>query len=155
MTRPAPRTAAAALFSCAVLMFVWGPALVDAFQGVSGTMRPARAANIQTQLPPIHVDFRDVAKEAGLTAINVTGGTDQKKYILETTGGGVALFDFDNDGRVDIFVVNGTTMDGDGPGAKSTSHLYRNVGNLRFEDVTAKSGLTRTGWGQGACAGDY
>ncbi|MEO8594798.1 MAG: CRTAC1 family protein [Candidatus Solibacter sp.] len=118
-------------------------------------MRPAKAANIQTQLPQIQVDFRDVAKEAGLSAINVTGGSDQKSYILETTGGGVAMFDFDNDGRVDVFVVNGTTMDGKGPGEKSTSHLYRNLGNLRFEDVTRKAGLERTGWGQGACVGDY
>ena len=58
-------------------------------------------------------------------------------------------------GLPDVFLVNGTTLDGKGPGAKATSHLYRNLGNLRFEDVTAKSGLGRTGWGQGACVGDY
>jgi hypothetical protein len=155
MTFPALRGSVIAFLLCALLMFAWGPVLVEGFQGVSNTMRPARAANIQTQLSPIQVDFRDVAKEAGLTAINVTGGSDQKNYILETTGGGVAMFDFDSDWRVDVFVVNGTTMDGKGPGEKSTSHLYRNLGNLRFEDVTAKSGLVRTGWGQGACVGDY
>jgi enediyne biosynthesis protein E4 len=155
MTFRALGSSAIAVLFCAVLMFGWVPALVEGFQGVSSAMRPAKAANIRTQLPPIQVDFRDLAKEAGLTAINVTGGSDQKSYILETTGGGVALFDFDNDGRVDVFVVNGTTMDGTGPGEKSTSHLYRNLGNLRFEDVTSKSGLVRTGWGQGACAGDY
>jgi len=57
--------------------------------------------------------------------------------------------------HTDVFLVNGTSLDGKGPGEKSTSHLYRNLGKLRLEDVTAKSGLGRTGWGQGACVGDY
>ena len=136
-------------------MLAWPAGPEEAFQGISTATRPAKAANIQTTLAPIHVDFRDIAEEAGLTAINVTGGTDRKKYILESTGAGVAIFDFDNDGLPDVFLVNGTTLDGKGPGEKSTSHLYRNLGKLRFEDVTAKSGLGRTGWGQGACVGDY
>src|SRR5580693_4765476 len=96
---------------CVVLMLAWGPAPIEAFQGQSTAARPAKAANIQTTLAPIHVDFRDVAKEAGLTAINVTGGSDHKKYILESTGAGVAIFDFDNDGLMDVFLVNGTTLD--------------------------------------------
>ena len=65
---------------------------------------------IQTNLPPITVDFRDIAEEAGLTAVNVSGGREVKKYILEATGTGVAIFDFDNDGRMDIFLVNATTF---------------------------------------------
>ena len=137
------------------LLLAVRPASVDGFQGVSGATRPAKSANIATTLAPIQVDFRDVAVQAGLTALNVTGGADRKKYILESTGAGVAIFDFDNDGLPDVFLVNGTTLDGKGPGENSTSHLYRNLGNLRFEDVTAKSGLGRTGWGQGACVGDY
>lgn len=131
------------------------PLLIEAFQGVSTATRPAKAANIQTTLAPIRVDFRDVAEAAGLTARNVTGGANDKKYILESTGAGVAIFDFDNDGLPDVFLVNGTTLDGKGAGEKSSSHLYRNLGGLRFEDVTAKSGLGRTGWGQGVCVGDY
>jgi len=115
-----------------------------------GVARPAKP--IQTNLPPIAVDFRDLAIEAGLTAVNVSGGADKKDYILETTGSGVAIFDFDNDGWMDVFVVNGTTLDGK---SKATSHLYRNLGRMRFEDVTSKAGLGRVGWGQGVCAGDY
>ena len=107
---------------------------------------------IDTNLPPITVDFRDVAVQAGLTAVNVSGEKDTKKYIVETTGNGVAIFDYDNDGLMDVFLVNATTLDGKD---KSTSHLYRNLGNLKFEDVTAKAGLGGTGWGQGVCAGDY
>ncbi|HTH46417.1 MAG TPA: CRTAC1 family protein, partial [Candidatus Limnocylindria bacterium] len=129
--------------------------ILTAFQGMGTSTHSARPANIQTNLPPIQVDFRDVAEDAGLRAINVNGGNDVKKYILETTGNGVAIFDMDNDGLMDVFIVNGTTMDGKGAGENATSHLYRNLGKLRFEDVTAKSGLGRTGWGQGVCAGDY
>ena len=128
----------------------------DAFQGMGRTTRPVRTGKpVETDLPPIAVDFRDVAESAGVTAINVSGGSSSKKYILETTGNGVALFDSDNDGLLDVFVSNGTTLDGDGPGATATGHLYRNLGQMRFEDITQKAGLGKVGWGQGVCAGDY
>ena len=133
-----------------------GGAAVGAFQGMASPTRPQRRVPaIETSLPPITVDFRDVAVEAGLTALNVSGGEDQKKYILETTGNGVAIFDFDGDGLMDVFLPNGTTLDRDGKGEKATGHLYRNQGQLRFQDVTAAAGLARTGWGQGTCVGDY
>lgn len=109
---------------------------------------------IQTQLPPIQVDFRDIAEKAGLLAVNVSGSESQKKYILETTGQGVGIFDYDNDGLMDIFLVNGTTLDG-ANGQEPNSHLYKNLGALHFKDVTADANLTRTGWGQGVCIGDY
>ena len=131
------------------------PAGIVAFQGMVSPTRTPRPINIQTNLRPIKVDFRDVAIEAGLTAQNVVGGKDVKKYILEATGNGVAIFDFDNDGLMDIFLPNATTLDTKDAGEKSTSHLYRNVGKLRFEDVTRKTGLDRVGWGQGVCVGDY
>jgi hypothetical protein len=138
----------------AVLAMVWVDAPgASASQGMAAPGRVARPSpKIRTNLPPITVDFRDVALEAGLTAQTVSGLDAAKKYIVETTGTGVALLDYDNDGLLDIFLVNATRLDG---GDKSTSHLYRNVGNLRFEDVTEKAGLTYTGWGQGVCAGDY
>ena len=101
------------------------------------------------------IDFRDIAQDARLTATNVSGDADSKRYILETTGDGVGIFDFDNDGLMDVFLVNATTMDGKGRGEKSTSHLYRNLGNLHFEDLTEKAGLGKVGWGQGVCVGDY
>lgn len=126
------------------------------YQGVASPGALARPTSpIKTNLPPIVVNFKDIAEQAGLTAEDVSGGVDKKDYILETTGSGVAIFDYDNDGLMDIFVVNGTTLDGKGRGANSTSHLYRNLGNLRFEDVTVKAGLAKVGWGQGVCAGDY
>jgi len=117
------------------------------------TVRPEQAG--QSGSPPVTIDFRDIASEAGLTAENVSGDADSKRYILETTGDGVAIFDLDNDGLMDVLLVNATTMDGKGRGENSTSHLYRNVGNLHFVDITQKAGLGKVGWGQGACVGDY
>jgi hypothetical protein len=150
MMRCFPYAVALALLSLTVAAIIDVPP-ARAFQGMAtGTVRPA-GPKIRTDLPPIHVDYRDVAATAGLTAVNVSGAVDSKKYILETTGTGVAIFDYDNDGLMDIFLVNATTFEG----GDATSHLYRNRGNLRFEDVTAKAGLAYSGWGQGVCAGDY
>ncbi len=119
-------------------------------------MTSAQTANNQQQSGSLPViDFRDIAQDAGLTASNVSGDAERKRYILETTGDGVGIFDYDNDGLMDVFLVNATTMDGKGRGENSTSHLYHNLGNLHFEDITQKAGLAKVGWGQGVCVGDY
>src|SRR5216684_2327465 len=99
--------------------------------------------------------FTDKAKEAGLAMMNVFGGENTKKYIIETTGTGVAIFDYDNDGWPDIFIVNGTTLEGFPQGKAPTNHLYRNNHDGTFTDVTVNAGLAATGWGQGVCVGDY
>ena len=104
---------------------------------------------------PQLVNFVDVAEKSGLTMLNVFGGIETKKYIIETTGTGVAIFDYDNDGWPDIFLVNGTRLEGFPAGNAPTSHLYRNNHDGTFTDVTVKAGLAATGWGQGACVGDY
>ena len=110
---------------------------------------------LKAQQTPRVADFEDIAEKAGLTMMNVFGGVDTKKYIIETTGTGVAIFDYDNDGWPDIFIVNGTTLEG-APSAKApTNHLYRNNHDGTFADVTVKAGLVATGWGQGVCVGDY
>lgn len=101
------------------------------------------------------VRFTDVAEKAGLTMTTVYGGVDTVKYIIETTGTGVAIFDYDNDGWMDIFIVNGTKLEGF-PAAKApTNHLYHNNHDGTFSDVTDAAGLAASGWGQGVCAGDY
>jgi hypothetical protein len=100
--------------------------------------------------------FIDVAPQAGVRMKNVNGGVDTKKYIIETTGSGVAILDYDNDGWPDIFLVNGTTLDENKiRGETPTSHLFHNNHDGTFTDVTHAAGLEFTGWGQGACVGDY
>src|SRR5207302_1267129 len=102
------------------------------------------------------VIFVDVAREAGLKAPNVWGATDHKKYIIEAKGSGIAFFDYDHDGWLDIYLTNGTRLDAKWPaGEAPTSHLYKNNRDGTFTDVTAKSGLARTGWQTGVCVGDY
>jgi len=91
-------------------------------------------------------DFRNVAAQAGLVDSFPNGGSESKKYIVETTGSGAAFLDYNNDGLLDIFVLSG-------PGG--TNRLYRNDGNGHFTDVTEETGLKSDGWSQGVCAGDF
>ncbi len=100
--------------------------------------------------------FVDVAKQAGVTARNVNGSDTNKLYIVESTGSGVAILDYDNDGWPDIFLVNGAPLaDVANKTAPVTSHLLHNNHDGTFSDATRGSGLTDTGWGQGVCVGDY
>jgi hypothetical protein len=105
---------------------------------------------------PLGVQFVNVAREAGLRAKTVFGGEQKNKFLLETTGCGCAFFDYDNDGWLDIFLVNGTRFEADwAPAETPVSRLYKNNRDGTFTDVTAQAGVARTGWGQGCCVGDY
>lgn len=92
------------------------------------------------------VDFRNIAKQAGLTDMFPNGGTASKQFIIETTGSGIAFIDYDNDGLLDLFVLSGEG---------GTNRMYHNEGNDKFRDVTDALGLRSSGWAQGVCAGDY
>jgi hypothetical protein len=105
--------------------------------------------------PDLGVSFLNVARESGLNAKTIFGGEHKNKYLLETTGCGIAFYDYDNDGWLDIFIVNGWRLEGFPPGSEPTSHLFRNNRDGTFTDVTAKAGLAHSGWGQGVCVGDY
>lgn len=102
---------------------------------------------------PFYAHFVDVAAIAGLHAPVIYGGVESKKYILEATGCGCAFIDYDNDGWVDVFLLSGTRLDGDPPGA--TNRLYKNNRDGTFTDVTEKAGLKAVGWASGVCIGDY
>ena len=102
------------------------------------------------------VRFVDVAQEAGLNTPNVWGGVDHKRLLVETKGSGVAFFDYDNDGWVDIYLSNGNRLNAQWPaGTAPTTHLYKNNRDGTFTDVSQRSGLARVGWQTGVCVGDY
>ena len=111
----------------------------------------------QTSKPvgDLAVSFLDVARESGLDVKTIFGGEHKNKYLLETTGCGVAFYDYDNDGWLDIFLVNGARLEGFSAGQEPKSHLFKNNRDGSFTDVTAKAGLAHSGWGQGVCIGDY
>ena len=122
---------------------------------VTITQFQEHSAQPKTGGPSPVADFVDMAEKAGLTGVTLFGGVDTKKYIIETTGTGIAIFDYDNDGWPDIFVVNGTMLQGLPSGPPPTNHLYHNNHDGTFTDVTERAGLVATGWGQGVCVGDY
>ena len=96
----------------------------------------------------------DVAEQAGITLLNICGGSS-KDYIVEVNGNGAAFFDYDNDGDMDALIVNGSTLPNLKHGGDPMVALFRNDGKGRFADVTPASGLTARGWGMGTCVADY
>ena len=102
----------------------------------------------------VPIRFTDIAAGAGLTFKNVAG-TPTKDYVIESTGNGVALFDFDNDGDVDVLLTSGSTLAQLPKGGHQMLALYRNDGGGRFTDVTRTAGLVRLGWASGVCVADY
>ncbi|MCU0228172.1 MAG: CRTAC1 family protein [Bryobacterales bacterium] len=133
------------------ILLAWMAASVAA-QGIASRNVTAAKRDAPSGLP-WHARFADVSRDAGLVHPTVYGGVASTTYLYETSSGGVALFDFDNDGFLDIFLLGGTRLDGPVEGA--SNRLYRNLGNMTFQDVTAKAGLTRQGWASGVAVGDY
>jgi hypothetical protein len=115
----------------------------------------AAEQNAEKPANALGATFIDVARTAGLNAKTIYGGEHKNKYLLETTGCGVAFYDYDNDGWLDIFLVNGWRLEGFPAGQEPTSHLFKNNRDGTFTDVTAKAGLMHHGWGQAVCVGDY
>ncbi|MGC1650576.1 MAG: CRTAC1 family protein [Candidatus Sulfotelmatobacter sp.] len=143
-------------------------ALVLSLESVLAMARPlwSRASAAQQKAAPpkdapaaeggdLGVSFLNIARESGLNVKTIFGGEHKNKYLLETTGCGVAFYDYDNDGWLDIFLVNGTRLEGFPAGNEPTSHLFRNNRDGTFTDLTVKAGVAHSGWGQGVCVGDY
>ena len=100
-----------------------------------------------------NVRFADVTAEAGLAGFRQVSGSAEKNYIIETTGSGVALWDFDSDGLLDVYLINGSTLE-PSAGGPPRAALFRNNGDRTFRDVTATAGVANERWGQGVCVGD-
>ncbi|MFL6215442.1 MAG: CRTAC1 family protein [Blastocatellia bacterium] len=101
------------------------------------------------------VTFAEVAARVGLTEPIIYGGVEKKRYIIETNGCGVAFFDYDNDGWMDILLLNGSRLEGFPKGKEPIIKLYHNNRSGGFTDVSAASGLARTGWASAVTVGDY
>ncbi len=134
-----------------------GAALAGATRKIFGQGISSRGVRAQPRGKPSGRPFlcrlTDVAMEAGLTHPITYGGLDTKKYIIEVVGCGVAFIDYDNDGWMDLLVLNGTRLEADPPG--TSNRLYKNNRNGTFTDVTAKAGLMRAGWASAVTVGDY
>jgi len=114
------------------------------------------AVTTATADEPSRVTFVDIAREAGLNAPNVWGGIKHKKYIVEVKGSGLAFFDYDHDGWIDIYLTNGVRFEETYTANNAPiQHLYKNNRDGTFTDVTVKAGLMRTGWGTSVAIGDY
>src|SRR5580700_8886942 len=115
--------------------------------------RPITAGGFVKNGPVI---FKDIAEKAGLTSWRHTMGTPAKNYIIETIGSGVALLDYDNDGWLDIYMVNGSTYDAlSGKAEAPHAALFHNNHDGTFTDVAAKAGVTNDRWGFGVAIADY
>jgi len=103
-----------------------------------------------TALVPI---FRDIAAQSGLAASHISSA--EKHYVVESMSGGIGLFDCDNDGKLDIVMVNGSTVDRYKQGGDLLVTLWHQDADLKFTDITEKAGLTRKGWGMGVAVADF
>jgi enediyne biosynthesis protein E4 len=125
---------------------------------VVGVCLSAVAAAAQAKKPapaPAAVAaFADVTRVAGID-FHLTCGSTEKRYIMDSMCGGVAVFDYDNDGWMDLYLVNGSTLEDLHAGKCHPGKLYHNNKDGTFTDVTAKSGITHCGWGFGVAVGDY
>jgi enediyne biosynthesis protein E4 len=102
------------------------------------------------------VSYADITAGSGLGGFQHVSGGPDKHYIIEATGSGVALWDYDDDGLPDVYLVNGSTLERLRRGEPAPrAALFRNNGDRTFTDVTAKAGVANERWGQGVCAGDF
>ena len=100
------------------------------------------------------IQLKDVTKETGITFVH-TDGSAGKRYIMEQMASGLALFDYDGDGDLDIYFLSGAPLDGSPAGEAHKNRLYRNDGGFKFTDVTDRAGVGHKGFALGVCVGDY
>ncbi|HEX4945924.1 MAG TPA: CRTAC1 family protein [Blastocatellia bacterium] len=106
--------------------------------------------------PKAPMIFADVTANTGLAKFKHVTADTEVNYIIDSPSGGLALFDYDNDGKLDVYLLNGSTMKAmRGEEAAPRAALFRNLGNFKFEDVTDKAGVANERWGMGVAVGDY
>src|SRR6516164_8961608 len=120
--------------------------LVGLASGVAGQGKPQ-------SVEPLSVRFEDVSRKAGLNVSHIAA--QEQHYIVESMSGGVAMFDCDDDGKLDIAAVNGSTVDRYRAGGDFLVTLYHQDADLKFSNITQSAGLMRKGWGMGIAVADY
>ena len=100
------------------------------------------------------IRFKDITSETGIDFVHTDGGSG-KHFIVETICSGLAIFDFDGDGLMDIYLLNGAYHEGTKPEETPINRLYRNIGDCRFTDVTDSAGVGDASHSLGATVGDY
>ena len=123
------------MMSCLVMVMILGHSAVNASTG--STIR-----------------LTDVTEQTGIAFVHTDGGTGEK-YLVESVSAGLALFDYDGDGDVDIYFLNGAPLKGTDTASVPTNALYRNDGGLKFTDVSEQAGVADRGYGLGVTVGDY
>lgn len=145
----------------AILSIVFAPLLSAQIETTGSMGPPAKIppVGVEKQSPPPKLTatvpfFHDIAAQAGLTASHISSG--EKRYVIESMSGGIGLFDCDNDGKLDIVMVNGSTVDRyRQSGGDALGTLWHQDADLKFTDVTQKAGLARKGWGMGVAVADF
>ncbi len=129
--------------------------LLMSFASLVVAQNPSQAKTKSTLKPiftPVPI-FEDIAASAGLTTRHIS--SKDKRYVIESMSGGIGLFDCDNDGKLDVVVVNGSTVERYRQGGDPMVTLYHQDAGLKFTDITEKAGLTRKGWGMGVAVADF
>ncbi len=121
---------------------------------VPPSKQPTQAVLPQEAQPVGPIRLTNVTQQTGISFLHTDGGTGQK-YVFEPVSAGMALFDFDADGLIDIYFLNGAPLPPAEPDPQITNALYRNLGNMQFSDVTKSAGIADCGYGMGVVAGDY
>ena len=109
---------------------------------------------LQAAEGPSPILLRDVTRGSGIDFVHTDGGSG-RRYIVESVASGLALFDYNGDGLIDIYFLNGQPLPGSPPGLAPHNALYRNEGNFKFTNVTKQAGVGGNGYALGVCTGDY
>ncbi|MBI3477672.1 MAG: CRTAC1 family protein [Acidobacteria bacterium] len=143
------------ILSIVLTSLLWAQTEPNGAMGLSAKVPPTRGEKPNALSKPNSLvpTFRDIALQAGLTTSHIA--SPEKLYVIESMSGGIGLFDCDNDGKLDIVMVNGSSVDRYRQGGDALITLWHQDANLRFTDITLKAGLTRKGWGMGVAAADF
>jgi len=158
MLRTRSRRFFSVLFALTLILAFAAPSQPQAPGQQPGSVRvplpklPTPAKKDRSSLPPIPM-FKDVAKDVGLTAVHIAA--PEAHYVIDSTSGGAGLFDCDDDGRLDVVLINGSTVERVRAGGDPLVTLYHQEADGTFKDITKEAGLTHRGWGMGVAVADY